>query len=59
MRMVSGTFPSLPYVCHYDTIDDILQCCSGIQTENKGDERYSLHVNFCKCDDINGGKKVF
>ncbi|XP_037636107.1 zinc finger CCHC domain-containing protein 7-like [Sebastes umbrosus] len=25
-RMISGTFPSLPYVCHYDTIDDILQC---------------------------------
>uniref|UniRef100_UPI0037E8EE6E zinc finger CCHC domain-containing protein 7-like n=1 Tax=Semicossyphus pulcher TaxID=241346 RepID=UPI0037E8EE6E len=23
-RMVSGTFPSLPYVCCYDTIDDIL-----------------------------------
>ncbi|XP_071313799.1 zinc finger CCHC domain-containing protein 7-like [Trachinotus anak] len=27
-RMVSGTFPSLPYVCHYDTINDILQCCT-------------------------------
>ncbi|XP_039976474.1 zinc finger CCHC domain-containing protein 7-like isoform X2 [Xiphias gladius] len=25
-RMVSGIFPSLPYVCHYDTMDDILQC---------------------------------
>ncbi|XP_068571548.1 zinc finger CCHC domain-containing protein 7-like [Cebidichthys violaceus] len=25
-RMISGTFPSLPYVCHYDTIDDVLQC---------------------------------
>ncbi|XP_054453816.1 zinc finger CCHC domain-containing protein 7-like [Anoplopoma fimbria] len=25
-RMISGTFPSLPYVCHYDTIEDILQC---------------------------------
>ncbi|XP_075959974.1 uncharacterized protein LOC142963149 isoform X1 [Anarhichas minor] len=25
-RMISGTFTSLPYVCHYDTIDDVLQC---------------------------------
>ncbi|XP_043982381.1 zinc finger CCHC domain-containing protein 7-like isoform X1 [Gambusia affinis] len=23
-RMISGTFPSLPYVCYYDTLDDIL-----------------------------------
>ncbi|XP_034546658.1 zinc finger CCHC domain-containing protein 7-like [Notolabrus celidotus] len=23
-RMISGTFPSLPYVCHYDRIDNIL-----------------------------------
>ncbi|XP_030594510.1 zinc finger CCHC domain-containing protein 7-like isoform X2 [Archocentrus centrarchus] len=23
-RMVTGTFPSLPYVCHYDTKEDIL-----------------------------------
>ncbi|XP_061582301.1 zinc finger CCHC domain-containing protein 7-like [Cololabis saira] len=31
-RMISGTFPSLPYVCHYDSVDDILQCCSRMQT---------------------------
>ncbi|XP_059201450.1 zinc finger CCHC domain-containing protein 7-like [Centropristis striata] len=24
-RMISGTFPSLPYVCQYDTMEDILQ----------------------------------
>ncbi|XP_015231626.1 PREDICTED: zinc finger CCHC domain-containing protein 7-like [Cyprinodon variegatus] len=24
-RMISGTFPSLPYVCHYDTLEEILQ----------------------------------
>ncbi|KAM9376030.1 zinc finger CCHC domain-containing protein 7-like, partial [Pholidichthys leucotaenia] len=24
-RMVTGTFPSLPYICHYDTKEDILQ----------------------------------
>uniref|UniRef100_A0A3P8SWQ2 Zinc finger CCHC domain-containing protein 7 n=1 Tax=Amphiprion percula TaxID=161767 RepID=A0A3P8SWQ2_AMPPE len=30
-RMVSGTFPSLPYVCHYDTIDDILCCHTRMQ----------------------------
>ncbi|TMS17594.1 Zinc finger CCHC domain-containing protein 7 [Larimichthys crocea] len=24
-RMISGTSPSLPYVCHYDTMEDILQ----------------------------------
>ncbi|XP_029703042.1 zinc finger CCHC domain-containing protein 7-like isoform X2 [Takifugu rubripes] len=23
-RMVSGTFPSVPYVCHYDTIRDVM-----------------------------------
>ncbi|XP_008281835.1 zinc finger CCHC domain-containing protein 7-like isoform X2 [Stegastes partitus] len=34
-RMVSGTFPSLPYVCHYDTIDDILQCHTRKQKEAK------------------------
>uniref|UniRef100_A0A3Q2QRP1 Zinc finger CCHC domain-containing protein 7 n=1 Tax=Fundulus heteroclitus TaxID=8078 RepID=A0A3Q2QRP1_FUNHE len=22
-RMISGTFPSLPYICHYDTLEDI------------------------------------
>ncbi|XP_022616029.1 zinc finger CCHC domain-containing protein 7-like [Seriola dumerili] len=34
-RMVSRTFPSLPYVCHYDTIDDILQCRTGMQGKAK------------------------
>ncbi|XP_037531752.1 zinc finger CCHC domain-containing protein 7 [Nematolebias whitei] len=24
-RMISGTFHSLPYVCHYDTVEDLLQ----------------------------------
>ncbi|KAM4732736.1 uncharacterized protein FYW61_008418 [Anableps anableps] len=24
-RMISGTFPTLPNVCHYDTLEDILQ----------------------------------
>ncbi|XP_018524442.1 zinc finger CCHC domain-containing protein 7 [Lates calcarifer] len=36
-RMVSGTFPSLPYVCHYDTIDDILQCRT--RTQKRAKER--------------------
>ncbi|XP_060935991.1 zinc finger CCHC domain-containing protein 7-like [Limanda limanda] len=27
-RMVSGTFPSLPYVFHYDTMEDLLQHCN-------------------------------
>ncbi|XP_041847143.1 zinc finger CCHC domain-containing protein 7-like isoform X2 [Melanotaenia boesemani] len=30
-RMVSGTFPSLPYICHYDTIEDILQRQTRVQ----------------------------
>ncbi|XP_062416595.1 zinc finger CCHC domain-containing protein 7-like isoform X2 [Pungitius pungitius] len=34
-RMVSGTFALLPYVCHYDTIDDVLQCCSRKQKRAK------------------------
>ncbi|KAG7518799.1 zinc finger CCHC domain-containing protein 7-like isoform X1 [Solea senegalensis] len=34
-RMVSGTFPSLPYVCHYDTIADTLHYCTKTQNETK------------------------
>lgn len=34
-RMISGTFPSLPYVCHYDTMEDILQCRTKIQKRAK------------------------
>ncbi|XP_042349353.1 zinc finger CCHC domain-containing protein 7-like isoform X2 [Plectropomus leopardus] len=30
-RMISGTFPSLPYVCHYDSMEDILQRHTGKQ----------------------------
>ncbi|XP_076015687.1 zinc finger CCHC domain-containing protein 7-like [Genypterus blacodes] len=34
-RMVSGTFPSLPYVCHYDTMEDILQRHDRVQRRVK------------------------
>ncbi|XP_044061206.1 zinc finger CCHC domain-containing protein 7-like [Siniperca chuatsi] len=34
-RMVSGTSPSLPYVCHYDTMEDILQRCTRMQRRAK------------------------
>lgn len=34
-RMVSGTCPSLPYVCHYDTMEDILQRCTRMQRQAK------------------------
>lgn len=43
-RMVSGTCPSLPYVCHYDTMEDILQRCTRMQRQAKGDKtRYSMY----------------
>ncbi|XP_054889905.1 zinc finger CCHC domain-containing protein 7 isoform X2 [Poeciliopsis prolifica] len=35
-RMISGTFPSLPYVCYYDTLDDILQQNAPTLTPAKG-----------------------
>uniref|UniRef100_A0A672IY73 Zinc finger CCHC domain-containing protein 7 n=1 Tax=Salarias fasciatus TaxID=181472 RepID=A0A672IY73_SALFA len=35
-RMISGTFPSLPYICHYDTKEDILQHCTQMQKRAKG-----------------------
>lgn len=41
--MVSGTFPSLPYVCHYDTIEDILQ--RGIRTQ-KGTRGHQLYNTY-------------
>ncbi|XP_029965817.1 zinc finger CCHC domain-containing protein 7-like [Salarias fasciatus] len=34
-RMISGTFPSLPYICHYDTKEDILQHCTQMQKRAK------------------------
>ncbi|XP_040031060.2 zinc finger CCHC domain-containing protein 7 isoform X1 [Gasterosteus aculeatus] len=34
-RMVSGTFALLPFVCHYDTINDVLQCGSRKQKRAK------------------------
>ncbi|KAM7417595.1 hypothetical protein PAMA_017297 [Pampus argenteus] len=34
-RMVSGMSPSLPYVCHYDTIEDILQRRTRMQRRAK------------------------
>lgn len=32
-RMISGTCPLLPYVCHYDTVEDILQHCTNLRTK--------------------------
>ncbi|XP_029918699.1 zinc finger CCHC domain-containing protein 7-like isoform X2 [Myripristis murdjan] len=34
-RMVSGMFPSLPYVCHYDTKEDIVQHHTRMQRRTK------------------------
>lgn len=34
-RMISGTFPSLPYVCHYDTLEDVLQQSATMLTPAK------------------------
>ncbi|XP_049442721.1 zinc finger CCHC domain-containing protein 7-like isoform X1 [Epinephelus fuscoguttatus] len=34
-RMISGTFPLLPYVCHYDQVEDILKHCTGKQRRAK------------------------
>ncbi|KAM9849691.1 zinc finger CCHC domain-containing protein 7-like [Aulostomus maculatus] len=34
-RFVSGMFPTLPYVCHYDTMEDIHQRLSGMQKRAK------------------------
>ncbi|CAK6972721.1 zinc finger CCHC domain-containing protein 7-like [Scomber scombrus] len=34
-RMISGTSPSLPYVCHYDTMEDILQRRTRMQRGSK------------------------
>ncbi|XP_070769538.1 zinc finger CCHC domain-containing protein 7-like [Enoplosus armatus] len=34
-RMVSGTSPSLPYVCHYDTMEDIVQRRTRVQRRAK------------------------
>ncbi|XP_070818852.1 zinc finger CCHC domain-containing protein 7-like isoform X1 [Chaetodon trifascialis] len=34
-RMIGGTSPALPYVCHYDTMKDILQCRTRMQKRVK------------------------
>ncbi|XP_041800419.1 zinc finger CCHC domain-containing protein 7-like isoform X2 [Chelmon rostratus] len=34
-RMISGASPSLPYVCHYDTVEDILQSRTTVQERAK------------------------
>ncbi|KAM9356694.1 uncharacterized protein ABDE67_004277 [Symphorus nematophorus] len=34
-RMISGTSPSLPYVCHYDTLEEILQLRTKMQKRAK------------------------
>lgn len=36
--MFTGTFPSLPYVCHYDTAEDILQLRTRLEERAKGDK---------------------
>lgn len=36
-RMISGTSPSLPYVCHYDTMEDILQGRTRTQKRAEGE----------------------
>lgn len=33
-RMISGTFPSLPYVCHYDHVEEALQTNPRTQKKN-------------------------
>lgn len=35
--MVRGTFPTLPYVCHYDSLEDVLQHQTRRQMGAKGD----------------------
>ncbi|XP_019938712.1 zinc finger CCHC domain-containing protein 7-like isoform X2 [Paralichthys olivaceus] len=40
-RMVSGRFPSLPYVCHYDTMEDILQHPTRMHGKNKDQQHPS------------------
>ncbi|KAM9740664.1 uncharacterized protein ACNS7B_012007 isoform 2-T2 [Menidia menidia] len=41
-RMVSGTFAVLPYVSQYDTLEDVLQCGSSMQTGAMANRRYKL-----------------
>lgn len=43
-RMISGTFPSLPYVCYYDTMKNILQRRTRVQERAKGDKAYLLYI---------------
>lgn len=48
-RMISGTFPSLPYVCHYNTIEDILQCRTRVQKRAKVDIKSSQELPDRSC----------
>lgn len=41
-RMVSGTSPSLPYVCHYDTVEDVMQQREKIIVKTKGEPTSSV-----------------
>lgn len=40
-RMVSGTSPSLPYVCRYDTVEDVMQQREKIPEKNEGESTSS------------------
>lgn len=39
--MVSGTSPSLPYVCRYDTVEDVMQQREKIPEKNEGESTSS------------------
>ena len=41
-RMISGTFPSLPYVCHYDDLRDNLIDDAGKQQKGRGKTCFHL-----------------
>lgn len=45
-RMVSGTSPSLPYVCRYDTVEDIIQRREKILEKTKGEQTSSAGLTF-------------
>ncbi|XP_011478380.1 zinc finger CCHC domain-containing protein 7 [Oryzias latipes] len=54
IRMVRGTFPTLPYVCHYDSLEDVLRRQTRMETGAKGQipdeksEKDSLLQGRCK-----------
>lgn len=39
--MVRGTFPTLPYVCHYDSLEDVLRRQTRMETGAKGDNIFN------------------